>query len=263
MVETSAMQNYRQMTDELGKSLRMYLIYFAVLLLILMIVPDVFVMAANVKSSAQTFTSQENIVKLATLIVVPVFQTIIAFLGSFFVHLELHTILDKLSFNARRQTTQLLIQGLTPICQREQCSFVERIIGDPQKTMRHFYHLIDKMKPDLTQVFDRWARYYLNLYLLLFAVLLCFGCIVLRLTLLPFNRLYISSISFLLIAIIVVFNLVIQLLPRLKELARSSPSRLLTLGEDEVLNQMLSVCEVKRTLCPWAASKLPFTTNLI
>ncbi|MDQ3819229.1 MAG: hypothetical protein M3362_16350, partial [Acidobacteriota bacterium] len=140
--------------------------------------------------------------------------------------------------------------------------FVGRIIGNEKKTMRHFYHLIDKMKPDLSQVFDRWARYYLNLYLLLFAVLIAVSCVILRLTVLPFNRLYISSAFFLLIAVIVVFNIFLHLLPRLKELAGSSPSRLLTWSENEVLNQMLSVCEVKKTLCPWAGSELSSTTNL-
>nr|MDQ3821565.1 hypothetical protein [Acidobacteriota bacterium] len=101
------MQNYPQMTEELGKSLRMYLISFAVLLLILMVVPEVFVLSANAEAASKTFTSQENIVKLATLIVVPVLQTIVAFLALFFVHLELHTILDKITFDARRHTTQL------------------------------------------------------------------------------------------------------------------------------------------------------------
>lgn len=256
------MQNYRQMTEELAKALRIYLISFAVLLLILMVVPEVFVLAASAQRSSKIFTSQENIFKLITLMVVPVVQVIVAFLALFFVHLELHTILDKLTFDARRDTTHLLIQGLTTICRREQCSFVDRIIGNEQKTMRHFYHLIDKMKPDLSQVFDRWVRYYLNLYLLLFALIIASTCIILRLTILPFNRLYISSAIFLLISIIVVFNIVLHLLPRLKELAGSSPSRLLTWSEHEVLNQMLSVCEVKKTLCPWAESGLSSTTNL-
>ncbi|MBN2020815.1 MAG: hypothetical protein JW749_11400 [Sedimentisphaerales bacterium] len=244
------MQNYYEMCKDLSAILRKYLLYFAILFLLSMLLPELPSVIVNPKESAKKLVEQENLIKVGAISIIPISQSIIALLASFFVHLELHTYLDKLIFKIRPSTNHIITNTLSKHCQKGKCPFSNRIINDQQKTMRNFYQLTDKMKPDLNQVFDRWGRYYLNLYLLLFSLLIVLGSLFSRF-ILPLNRFFLASLIFLLISIFVTFNVIFQLKPRLQELAEYSPSHLLIWNEKEVLNHLLSICNVKKSECPW------------
>ncbi len=193
----------------------------------------------------------EGLIKLSPILVIPIVQGAVAFFANFFVHLELHTTLDKI-IGMRGRTSHAITSKLMKMCNNYHCEYAPRISNNQKAAMRQFYLLEATITYDRSLLYDRWLRYYLDLYIVGFSVVTVAVCLVLRFVYFThFNVLIVAAFAFTVITTLALLDATLRLPSRLLDLAESSPLRLLDKDEAGVLRGMLAVCGAPEWECPW------------
>jgi hypothetical protein len=246
------MKNYSEMCDVVAAEVRRYLTAFSLLLLLLLISPELVMLLRAGRSGVAYVTGQEALFRVIGLTILPVAQGLVALLSSLLVHFEVHTHLDRLTFRYRQAASSEIVQCLTRACASAECAHVSKLRANEPSMMREFYIL--KQGHDDAQVFDRWARYYLDLYLLTFALLVAVACLGIRVFVWPMNRFAVAAVAFLGLAAATSANIIRHLQPRLRELAASAATTLVRTDESKVLIHLLSICGIRHVDCPRASA---------
>jgi hypothetical protein len=118
------MKNYHEMCDEISKALRNYLLFFAIIFTVIVLLPEIINIASNRDSILAIIDRQDILMNVIIIAIVPATQIVVAVLSSLFVNLEVHVTLDKYTFKLRKRSDSTLINALTEKCQEESCEFV-------------------------------------------------------------------------------------------------------------------------------------------
>ena len=142
------MKTYHDMCNEISSNLRNYLLFFAIIFTAIVLAPDIFRLLSDPATLQAAFDRQETVLNLTIVSIIPAAQLVVAVLASFFVNLETHLSLDKRTFKLKQLSDDLLVKAMAAKCQELKCEFADKIIQNPLETLRQYYHLVDKLKPD-------------------------------------------------------------------------------------------------------------------
>lgn len=165
----------------IGKRVRNYLIFFAILLLLQIWYEE---LIRSITSSLKNEIPPDTLKNIITSIVTIISATVLIILN-FGRDIDLHNLLDKKLFHVRTRTDKIIRQEMIEAAVSVHANGYENMsnVNRQQDVIYLFYHFVNEQEALRALAFTYWEQYFVNLYIIVFSILgfLCsFGITLIR-----------------------------------------------------------------------------------
>jgi hypothetical protein len=226
-----------QLTINVGKRVRYYVICFSIIILFIIWGDDIWTLITS------TFANDPQKAEWAQKLIASLVTALGA--GAILVmnlgrDIDLHNLIDERFFHVRRNTTVIIIDDMIKGAQKLDADGWRNMAKNGPEVTRLFYHFVNEQEKLRALAFTYWEQYFVNIYILSFGIfffLISTACVLLRRKL---DIIAFAPLLFLLIVAIVATSTRYSVIPKIYKLPLQQIQEICCSNTEELKKQVQS-----------------------
>lgn len=199
-----------QMSNNIGKRVKNYLIIFTSLVIFMIWKGDILSLLNRLFSGQKDeFEFSKNLITTAI--------TLIIFFIMFFLNfgrdINLHNFIDQYFFHVRKKTNQIIQEKMMASAKELKAENFEYMDKDPNQVLNIFYHFVNEQKVLRDLAFKYWEDYFVNIYIISIGLIVFLFTTVITIT--NKNYDYWIPVFILVLVVIVSLSTKLSLIPKI------------------------------------------------